>query len=132
LYGLNICDKFGIGSPGHVISANGQISSTGAVALSWSGNLALFHSRLAAGPFVATTEMNLFVPALLEGLLDFSKAASISLDLPAGYTAKTSSGLPLFVNVTPPATVPVPAALGLMMSGLAPLSIGALRGRNAV
>ena len=71
-------------------------------------------------PLRAAIELSLLMPVLNEGVLDFYNSAAASIQLPAGYSATTSSGLPL---VSAPLPEPSPTALlaaGLVLVLLAP------------
>jgi hypothetical protein len=56
------------------------------------------------------------MPGLTEGALDFYNSAAASILLPAGFSATTSSGLPLVFAPTP---VPEPSPAALLLAGLA-------------
>jgi hypothetical protein len=62
--------------------------------------------------------MNLFVTGLFEGTVDCYNTAAASITLPAGFTASTSSGLPLVF-----APVPEPDTGALLVGGLLTLAL---------
>lgn len=70
-------------------------------------------------PTVALFEAQLTIPQLDAGGVDFFHTLSAHVDLPAGFTLTTSSGLALF----PPA-VPEPGTWMLMAAGLVGLALG--------
>lgn len=108
-----------IGPPGsfNALQATGAIATTGAFAQTFSGNVAWQYT---GQPLQAAIELSLSMPGLNEGVLNFYNSAAASIQLPAGYSATTSSGLPL---VFAPVPEPSPAALlvaGLVLVLLAP------------
>ena len=90
---------------------NGNIKTSGHYASTFNGSVSLTYT---GQPLKAAVSMSLLVPALVEGTLDFYNTASISLLLPPGYSATTSSGLPLVFA----AAVPEPASAALLAFGL--------------
>ena len=109
----------GGGSPLQTFQALGQITATGAAALTFNGNLSIRNFNSASVPMRALIDMQLFVPQLEAGSIDFYNTALASITLPPGFTATTSSGIPL---VFAPVPEPAPAALwalGLAAAGLA-------------
>lgn len=101
-----------IGPPGsfNALQANGAIATTGAFAQTFSGNVAWQYT---GQPLQAAIELSLFMPGLNEGTLNFYNSATASIQLPAGYSATTSSGLPLVF-----APVPEPSPAALLVAGL--------------
>lgn len=71
-------------------------------------------------PTKVQLSLQMSVPQLSTGTIDFYNTAFVALALPPGWTAVTSSGLPV-------ATVPEPVPALLLLTGLAVL---ALRGRR--
>ena len=98
-----------------VLQANGSIVTTGAFAQTFNANLTWQHT---GQPLRAAIEMSLFMPGLNEGVLDFYNSAAASILLPPGYSATTSSGLPLVF-----APVPEPSPAALLLAGLAWLGL---------
>ena len=102
-----------IGPPGSYFSlqASGSILTTGAFAQTFTGNVTWQYT---GQPLEAAIGLSLFVPGFNEGVLDFYNSATASVLLPAGYSATTSSGLPLVF-----APVPEPSTAALLLAGLA-------------
>jgi hypothetical protein len=65
-------------------------------------------------PLPVAVSMSLSVPGLFNGSVDFYNTAWIAMSLPAGFSATTSSGLPLVF-----APVPEPSSGVLFGAGLA-------------
>jgi hypothetical protein len=125
-YNLTISDLYFALSPGSAFSALGKISASGTFSETFSGSVNFYNFGSTAAPMTAVVEMSLFLPALLEGTVDFFNAASITMDLPPGFLATTSSGLPLdFAQA--PASVAEPEAGALMLVGLGLLTFLARR-----
>jgi len=95
-------------------TAFGQIATTGAFSQVFNGSVSF--ADLGTGEFTAVVEMDLSLLGLFEGSLDFFNTASITMDLPPGFSATTSSGLPL--NFTQAAAVPEPETGMSMLLGL--------------
>jgi hypothetical protein len=127
-YNLAISDKSGLADPLQLFRADGQVGLTGSFAQTWAGILALYNYNATALPMTAVVELGLFVPNLLQGSVDFFNTASVSLQLPPGFTARTSSGLPLVFDPVLP--VSAPGTIGLAALGL--LAIGWSRRRRCV
>jgi quercetin dioxygenase-like cupin family protein len=104
----------------------GSITSPGVYADTFSGIINLINRGPGLG-MVADVEMNLWIPGLESGLIDFYNTARISLDLPAGVSVTTSTGLPLTFEGSPvvpePGSVPEPMSWMLLMAGLAGLTV---------
>jgi hypothetical protein len=94
----------------NALSANGAISTAGAFAQTFNGTVTWQYT---GQPLRAAIELSLFMPGLNEGVLDFYNSAAASVQLPAGYVATTSSGLPLLF-----APVPEPSPVALLVVGL--------------
>ena len=94
----------------NAFQANGSIATTGAFAQTFSGNVTWQYT---GQPLQAAIELSLSLFGLNEGVLDFYNSAAASIQLPAGYSATTSSGLPLVF-----APVPEPSPTALLAAGL--------------
>jgi quercetin dioxygenase-like cupin family protein len=100
----------------------GSITTPGVYADVFSGIIKLINRGPGLG-MLADVEMNLWIPGLESGLIDFYNTARISLNLPDGVSVTTSIGLPLTFGNPPvvpdPGSVPEPASWMLVMAGLA-------------
>jgi hypothetical protein len=105
-YAMNIGVPYQIST----LVVNGNVSTTGAFAQTFNGTVTWQYS---GQPLRAAIGLDLFMPGLLEGVLDFYNSAAASIQLPAGYSATTSSGLPLVF-----APVPEPSPTALLAAGL--------------
>ena len=76
---------------------------------------------------MAEVTMNLSLPGLNEGVVDFGNTASIGMVMPAGYSAVTSSGLVLDFA----APVPEPASVAMLLGGLGVLALAVRRRRQS-
>lgn len=113
-YNLSIRDFYAGVSSTTLFSTSGSITSTGTFTQTFSGNVNFRYFGPGSGlPMTAEVIASLFLPGLNEGIVDFYNTASISMILPPGFSATTSSGLPLVF--TP---VPIPSAAYLFGSGL--------------
>ncbi|MEO6032130.1 MAG: PEP-CTERM sorting domain-containing protein [Burkholderiaceae bacterium] len=120
-YSLTFRDLYGGLSPTSLLQGNGSITTAGSYALSFSGNIEFrYYGPGSALPPTAEVTMSVFMPGLNEGTVDFYNTASVWLDLPPGFTATTSSGIPLMF--TP--AVPEPSSGALMLLGAACLGAG--------
>lgn len=129
-YSLALSDKSGLADPRQLFRADGRVVATGSMMQTWSGLLALYNYNTPGLPMTAVVEFGLSVPNLLQGSIDFFNTASVSMTLPPGFTARTSSGLPLRFDAPDPTAVPAPgtaalAALGLLVFGLSRRRAGA-------
>lgn len=120
-YNITLLDT-NSGLPGGRIDGIGSVTSTGTYSQTFSGpvNVRYF------GPtssLLSTVEISvqMTVPQLSTGTIDFYNTAFAALTLPPGWSAVTSSGLPVVA-------VPEPATALLMLLGVGAL---ALRGRYA-
>ena len=100
-YDLTISDKYGPLNPGGSFAALGRISASGVFSQTFSGSVDFYNSGSTALPMTAVVSMNLFLVSLQEGTVDFFDTASISMVLPSGFSATTSSGLPLVFAPVP-------------------------------
>lgn len=124
-YTFALTDKSGFADPLQTFRVDGQVTSTGTLVQSWNGTIAIYNYNSPALPMTAVMELDLSIPNLLEGTVDFFNTASVRMSLPAGFTAHSSSGLPLF---EPPAAVAAPATGGLLV--LALCLVGVVRQRG--
>lgn len=114
-YSLSIRDLYGGISPTTFFSANGRITLDGSFSNTFSGSIDFrYFGPASALPPTAEVSMSLFMPGLWEGSVDFFNTASVSMHLPPGFTATTSSGLPLVF--TP--SVPEPATSAMLALGV--------------
>lgn len=119
-YNLNIGPPFSL----NLLSASGRINTTGAYSQTFSGTIAWQYT---GQPLQAAVDLSMALFGLNEGVLDFYNSAAASIQLPAGYSATTSSGLPLVF-----APVPEPAPALMLAAGLAAvLLLTARRGAKA-
>ncbi|MBL0165842.1 MAG: PEP-CTERM sorting domain-containing protein [Propionivibrio sp.] len=112
---LNYSMAIGVPFSFNVLSAVGQVSTLGAFSQTFNGVVAFNYT---GQPLKVAVEMNLFVPALLEGTVDFYNSGSAAITLPAGFSATTSSGLPLIFS-----PVPEPSSSALLLGGLLMLAL---------
>ncbi len=113
-YGMSVRDLYGGLAAPSLFSTYGSIATTGAFSQTFNGNVSFNYYGPGSGlPMTAEVVANLSLPGLNEGVVDFYNTASISMQLPSGFTAKTSSGLAL---VFPP--VPEPRTNAMMIAGL--------------
>ena len=105
-YGMNI----GVFRSFSALSAYGFITTTGAFAQTFNGSVTWQYT---GQPLRASIELSLAMQGLNEGVLDFYNSAAASIQLPAGYSATTSSGLSLVF-----APVPEPSPTALLAAGL--------------
>lgn len=100
----------------------GAITTAGVYADTFSGIINLINRGPGLG-MLADVEMNLSIPGLESGSIDFYNTAKIFLELPDGVSVTSSSGLPVrFGNppvVPEPGSVPEPATWMLLLAGLA-------------
>lgn len=119
-YGLTFRDVYAGLSPTGLLQGSGSITSTGSHALAFSGNVEFrYFGPGSALPPTAEVTMNVSMPGLNEGTVDFYNTASVFLALPPGFTATTSSGIPLVF-----APVPEPGSGTLLALGALCLGAG--------
>jgi hypothetical protein len=116
----------GGGNPLQNFQVTGQITTTGVSALTFNGNVSFRNFNQASLPMTAMVEMTLFAPQLNAGSIDFYNTAVASIALPPGYTATTSSGIPLVF-----APVPEPGVVALWALGLAAVGFASRHQRVA-
>jgi PEP-CTERM putative exosortase interaction domain len=121
-YNLTISDLYTSPIPSAVFSALGNINSSGNFSQTFNGSVAFRYFGPGSLPMTAVVEMDLFLSSLFEGTVDFYNTASITLDLPPGFSAATSSGKSLVF-----APVPEPEAYVMMLSGIGMLGFMARR-----
>lgn len=113
-YGLSIRDYWSGAAAGSSLSAGGSVAANGNFSQTFSGNVNFHYFGPGSLPMTADVAMNLSIPALWEGTVDFYNTSAISMVLPAGFSATTSSGTPLVF-----APVPEPTINATMLAGLA-------------
>lgn len=119
-YTLAISDKYNGLDPLYKFRTDSQITTTGPASLSFSGTVAIRNYNTAAIPMTAVVQLGLSVPNLLAGTVDVFNTASLTMTLPPGFTAVTSSGLPLrFATPVPEPGTNALWALGLFAIGVA-------------
>ena len=119
-YSMKIRDLYGSLNPdppdSSILSSYGSITGPGAFSSIVTGNLNFhYYGPGTALPTTAEVSITLGYPGLNEGTIDFSHTAAISMILPPGYSAVTSSGIVL--DFAP--AVPEPDRIGLLLAGLA-------------
>jgi hypothetical protein len=118
-YSFSISDvNGGGGNPLPNFQVTGQISATGVSTLAFNGTVNFSNLNQASQPMKALVEMMLFAPQLNAGSIDFYNTAVASIALPPGFSATTSSGIPLVF-----APVPEPQVVALWALGLAALGL---------
>ena len=114
-YVFDTRDIYGGSAPGSALSVSDKVTTTGAFSRTFAGTVSFrYFGPGSALPPTAEVEMTFFVPHLENGTIDFYNTGSVSMTLPNGWSATTSSGLPL---VFAPA-VPEPASGALLALGL--------------
>ena len=103
--------------PQNRLEASGKVTTTGSFAQTVSGDVAFRYFDSAALPMTADISILLTMPQLIEGVLDFFNTASISMTLADGFSAFTSSGLPLQFDVAQSETAE-PGVGVLLVAGL--------------
>lgn len=104
-YSLNLSNLYGGSGPATAFSANGSVAGVGAYAKTFDSALSVHYFGPGAGlqtTVLTTVQMTVF--QLEHGTVDFYNTAFAALDLPAGWTAVTSSGLPVVSAVPEPGT----------------------------
>jgi hypothetical protein len=95
----------------NVLSAVGSVTTDGVFAKTFNGVVGFGYS---GQPLKVAVSMSLITSGLFNGTVDFYNTAAISMTLPPGYSATSSSGLPLVF-----AAVPEPAGGAMLAAGLA-------------
>lgn len=118
-YSMAIRDLYGAPIPDppylSILTSDGSITATGAFSSTVTGNLNFaYYGPGSALPTTAEVTITLGFPGLNEGTIDFSHTAAISMILPPGYSAMTSSGIPL--DFAP--AVPEPDSSAMLLAGL--------------
>jgi hypothetical protein len=114
-YGLTLRDIYGGLAPPAVFTAYGSVAGTGAYSKTFDSMLSVHYYGPGGGlKTTVETTAQMTVGQLEHGSVDFYSTAFASLDLPAGWTAVTSSGLPVV-------SVPEPGTAMLMLCGAAAL-----------
>jgi hypothetical protein len=120
-YNMTVLDIYS-SLPGGRLDGIGAVTSTGPYSKTFSGPVNVRY--FGPGSLVSTVEIDvqMSVAQLATGTIDFYNTAFAALTLPPGWTAVTSSGLPVV------GAVPEPATVLMMVLGMVAL---ALRGRMA-
>ena len=127
-YSMSIRDLYSGLSPSTLFTAYGSFAATGTFSQTFGGSVDFrYFGPGSALPTTAEVIISLSLPGLNEGVVDFYNTASISMQLPAGFSATTSSGVPLVF-----APVPEPATYALMLAGLGFLAWEARRRRRGL
>lgn len=110
------------GLPTSSLAASGYVDATGSFLFDITSMVDFRYLGLdSALPMTAEVEIVLFAPQLETGALDFFNTATVSLALPSGWSAHTSSGLALPFGTA--AAVPEPSAPALLLLGLAGMGL---------
>ena len=118
-YSYSTRDLYG-GLPASSFAVSGNVNTTGPFLQNFAGTVDFRYLGVGSAlPTTAEVDMTLAVPQVELGTVDFFNSASISLVLPAGWSATTSSGLALpFAAV---AAVPEPSPAAMLLLGLTSL-----------
>lgn len=120
-YSISTRDFYAGLLPPSFYSATGKVTSTGSFLQTYAANVAFrYFGPGSALPMTAEVEIILTAPQIEHGTMDFFNTAAVGLSLPAGWSATTSSGLPLAFATA----VPEPATGALLLLGLG--GLGAL------
>jgi len=103
-YGMGINDGSGSSLPSATFSANGKVTSIGAFSQTFNSDLSVRYFGPGSLPMTVQFTVNLTTGQFKDGTLDFYNTALVSLALPDGWSAVTSSGLPVVSAVPEPAT----------------------------
>lgn len=104
-YSLSMLNLSGGAGPQPTFSANDSVTATGAYAKTFNSALSVHYYGPGGGlQTTVQTAVQMMVFQLEHGTVDFYNTAFASLDLPAGWTAVTSSGLPVVSAVPEPGT----------------------------
>jgi len=123
-YGLTLRDIYGSNLPPAIFTAYGSVTATGAYSKTFDSFLSVRYYGSGGGlQTTVETTMQMTVGELENGTVNFYNTAFASLDLPAGWTAVTSSGLPVVA-------VPEPGTAMLMLCGLAAVVARRVRSKS--
>lgn len=112
-YGLTLRDVHGGSLPLATFTAYGSVTASGAYSQSYDNVLGVRYFGPGGGlQTTVETTVQMSVGQLASGTIDFYNTAFASLALPAGWSAVTSSGLPVV------SAVPEPATAVLMLYGV--------------
>jgi hypothetical protein len=111
-YGMALADGSGSNLPFATFSANSNVTSIGAYSQTFNSGLSVRYFGASSLPTTVDFTVNLTAGQFKDGTLDFYKTALVSLALPDGWSAVTSSGLPV-VSAVPEPTTAVLLLLGM-------------------
>ena len=103
-YGMALADGSGSNLPSATFYANGNVTSIGAYSQTFNSGLSVRYFGAGSLPMTVHFTVNLAAGQFKDGTLDFYNTALVSLALSDGWSAMTSSGLPVVSAVPEPAT----------------------------
>lgn len=122
-YAISARDLYAGLGPKTLFSVNESVTAPGLYVRTFSGSVDFrYFGPGSALPMTAEVTLLMGVPQLESGTIDFFNTASVAMTLQPGWSATTSSGLPLAL-----AAVPEPATAAMLVLGLGLLL--AARGR---